>query len=628
MRKHFFMAGCALLMFMSACNKDEVKVPGDGSSQDGTQAYLEYVTLSATKSDYDAQIENPFNPGDEISVCSWIGTETKDENYLSKNAVYKCNDSGFFLPSTEADTLKWKGTSVPHYIVATSPKQQGEIDVRNFTFNSAEEDLFIARCLGENAAMPVLNDTVPVEFKRVLAKVVVSFDFKGDFQGATANKVKFRDVAEEGTLDMITNVLEATGNKEDKEFEKDGASFYAVLVPQTANNLYAEISYGSNNAYIYNKEITLSPGTINKFVFTPDGEDKLKLVSVTVEDWVEDVISLHKKREGQWSGETVTAEGNVYKVWNGGQLYYALNNMSEGHTVQLQNDIDLSAHYWQPVTVEGTGSNQDQRKFIDGNGYSIKGLCVDASKYASNTNAAFFGSFKHALVYDLNFESPEIITADNTEDAGVIVAKGNFAGIYNCKVTDAKITANSGSKLDLGGIAGDMSNGCAIAGCLFQGNVTGSVDAAAFGGLAGFAGKSMIVASYVNCNFDINATGKGLFLARSGSANKAPIRIIGCYYAGANDFSSLKFVADRADNATDVISCSKNKFAGMDINNINTALNGGYAATNIEGEGSGAVNANCILLQLDAIYKYNFKENKESDSGTYPYMVENVAGGK
>lgn len=428
-------------------------------------------------------------------------------------------------------------------------------------------------------------------------------------------------------VEILEEIVEATGvelNYETLQMNLGDApvQLKATITPENAVNteiVWEVVGANPNNC------ISLNEGLVTAM---EEGTAKIK---VTVKDTeLSDECTVTVKlpaREGSWSdkSEEVSPEGNIYKVTNGGQLYFALKNMKDNQTVQLQNDINLFSCYWSPVDVIGSGSTQAKRRFIDGNGFSIKGLCVDASKSVdySKTFVAFFGEFKHALVYDLNFVAPEIITNDKTTDAAVVVAKGNFAGVYNCKITDAVISADAGKTLDLGGIAADVSNGFAVAGCLFQGSVHGTFKADAFGGLIGFAGKSMIVASIVDCNYDIDATNKGLFLARSGAAATAPNRIIGCYYAGSDDVSSLKFVADRENSAADVIACSNNKFEGMAIEDVNQALNGeqGYAATTI----GGVANVNCILLQLDNTYKYNYINNSNTDKEKYPYIVDNIA---
>lgn len=428
-------------------------------------------------------------------------------------------------------------------------------------------------------------------------------------------------------VEILEEIVEATGVELDKESLQINlgdapVQLKAKVIPENAIN--TEVVWEAVNAQPANC-ITLDNGLV-----TPV-EEGTATVKVTVKDTelsAECKVTVKiPSREGLWSdkSEEIAPEGNVYKVTNGGQLYYALKNMQVNQTVQLQNDINLLSAYWTPVDIIGTGSTNTKRMFIDGNGHSIIGLYVDTSQAVDYTKSytAFLGEAKHALVYDLNFVAPEIVTKDKTSDAAVIVAKANFAGVYNCKVTEATITADAGTTLDLGGIVADMSNGCAVAGCFFQGDVNGSVSVDAFGGLVGFAGKSMVVASYVDCNYDINAKNKGLFLARSGAASTAPNRTIGCYYAGTADVSSLKFVADRDNTAADVISCSNNKFEGMTIDKVNEALNGeqGYAASTI----GGVTGVNCILLQLDATYKYNYISNSGADKDKYPYIVENVA---
>lgn len=276
-------------------------------------------------------------------------------------------------------------------------------------------------------------------------------------------------------VEILEEIVEATSVELDKESLEINlgdapVQLKAAVIPENAIN--TEVVWEIVNAQPANC-ITLDNGLV-----TPV-EEGTATVKVTVKDtelFAECKVTVKiPGREGLWSdkSEEIAPEGNIYKVTNGGQLYYALKNMKDNQTVQLQNDINLLSAYWTPVDVMGSGSTQAKRRFIDGNGFSIIGLCVDASQYSdySKTYVAFFGEFKHALVYDLNFKSPEIITKDKTTDAAVIVAKGNFAGVYNCKVTDAKITADAGTTLDMAGLAADFSNGCALAGCMFHGEV-------------------------------------------------------------------------------------------------------------------------------------------------------------
>ena len=627
MRKHFFTGSCLALLLFSACSKDEVKYP---SLEGGEPLNIaQFVTFNASKVDYEnTRSSSAFNSGDEISVSAWTGSIEKEENFIAKNSIYKCGDNGLFLPATENDTLKWKDISTPHYFIATYPKRSGISDVRALSITGDDHDMLVARHLGaDGGTMPYVNDTVSLEFKHILSKVSVNVSFQDASQEkpeASKCELYFEDAADAGNLDLVTLELSAE-TKTNINIPSTGEyAFSGTIVPQEISNIKLHIKDSRESDFAYSGELNFESGKSYVLSFSVKERQKLTLESVTVEDWGSGELTLFEGRKGLWSDVSVTVqpEGNVYKVTNGGELYYAIYNMKDKETVQLQNDIDLGNRFWSPIDI--AGANTSNRRFIDGNGYTIKGLCVDAAQATdySNTYMAFLGEAKHTLVYDLNFEAPEIITKDNTTDAAVVMAKGNFAGVYNCKITNAVITANAGKTLDLGGIAADISNGSAVAGCLFQGNVSGTISAEAFGGLVGFAGKSMIVASYVDCNYDITATKKGLFLARSGGTT-APNRTIGCYYAGDIDVSSLNFVSDKDDSSEFVLSCSKTKFTVDNMNSVNDALNGnqGYAASTI----GGVSGVNCILLQLDATYKYNYIENTGADKDKYPLVVTNVA---
>lgn len=426
--------------------------------------------------------------------------------------------------------------------------------------------------------------------------------------------------------------IDDTDTEKDITAHESGDEYHVILPPQEISGkefIKLEIG-GQSYTYTVPASVTHKLETQKSYTLTlVKGKTDMKLGGVTVEDWEAKEISLVTVRSGKWSDEAKDCpkDGDVYKATNGGQLHYALTNVAAGETVRLMNDIDLSKHYWS-LDFNKAGSSSSLVT-IDGNGKTINGLCIDANQTTS-TDLGFIGGStnnKWVLIKDLNFQNPEIVCNSSTTRAGVVLAKGTAGcGVFNCRVNGAEIEGNDASNCEVGGIAGDLSNGSAIVGSIFEGTVTGNFKG--FGGLSGFAGKSMLVANIVNCNFTdvtVGTSGKGLYVARSGRIDSAPITVTGCYYAGNYTVDDIKYVNsdEYPDDNQSVASSLKSKLTADKLDDTNTAINSGngYEGTN---GASGTVKATCILLSLKDDYKYNFKENNGSDKETYPYIVTNV----
>lgn len=80
-------------------------------------------------------------------------------------------------------------------------------------------------------------------------------------------------------------------------------------------------------------------------------------------------------------------EADPYQITDGAQLAKIAKDVENGTVYKdayfrLENDIDLSAHRWNPIGVYkwyegGATENKTFAGFLDGNGKTIKGLIVD-----------------------------------------------------------------------------------------------------------------------------------------------------------------------------------------------------------------------------------------------------------
>ncbi len=162
---------------------------------------------------------------------------------------------------------------------------------------------------------------------------------------------------------------------------------------------------------------------------------------------------------------------------NGGTSY-------EGYTVTLQDNIDLSGHFWTPigqtggVTFNGT---------FDGNGKTISNMYVDTTASTSVTTASgLFGWMEHHTI-DAN-RAIKNVTIDNAtvkgnQYVGALVGwigEANMWKLENCKITNSSIYATNDKA---GAAIGYAFNGtvvdnfvaenCTISACRDAGQIVG-----------------------------------------------------------------------------------------------------------------------------------------------------------
>ena len=241
-------------------------------------------------------------------------------------------------------------------------------------------------------------------------------------------------------------------------------------------------------------------------------------------------------------------EADPYLITDGAQLAKIVKDVEDGVTVykdayfRLENDIDLSAHRWNPIGVykwyEG-GATEDKTfaGFLDGNGKTITGLIVDertekncaglfgeigdnagtatnvgvkdlnivgARIYATDTGMEFSGSailagfvmanFGHTIRFNNISVSGTIVNtrAGNAMISGGLIGSAYFVTADNCK---SDVTIEGGD--NIGGFVG-MDADSTYTNCKVTGKVTGL---RAIGGFVGYAKEAdpTTMSTYDSC---------------------------------------------------------------------------------------------------------------------------------
>lgn len=255
-----------------------------------------------------------------------------------------------------------------------------------------------------------------------------------------------------------------------------------------------------------------------------------------------------------FAGGTGT-ESDPYRITSGAELAkiaadvnnkdYSKRTTYSGVYFRLENDIDLSAHRWNPIGVYtwytgGATTTKSFNGFLDGNNKKITGLAVDES--TDKNSAGLFGNIRNtdvnfvAGVKDLTIENARIYndeTGLEMSQAGILVGYAlankqgkckieitnvtvsgkvehkfafddaisggmfgnvNYLTVRNCKAVNVDISEGSNS----GGFVG-MDTGSTYENC----SATGKIDGLwALGGFAGYA----IDTTISHCTADVNIT--------------------------------------------------------------------------------------------------------------------------
>ena len=240
-------------------------------------------------------------------------------------------------------------------------------------------------------------------------------------------------------------------------------------------------------------------------------------------------------------------EADPYLITDGAQLAKIAKDVEAGTVYKdayfrLGNDIDLSAHRWNPIGVykwyeDGTTEDKTFAGFLDGNGKTITGLIVD--ERTEKNSAGLFGQIgdnagtaTNVGVKDLNIVDARIYATDEGMEksssailAGfVMVNFGHTIRFDNISVSGTIVNTRVGKSMISGGLIGEayrvtadncradvtIEDGDNIGGfvgmdasstytnCKVTGKVTGLW---AIGGFVGFAWEAdpTTMSTYNNC---------------------------------------------------------------------------------------------------------------------------------
>ena len=223
-----------------------------------------------------------------------------------------------------------------------------------------------------------------------------------------------------------------------------------------------------------------------------------------------------------FAGGSGTA-ADPYLITDGAQLAKVAKDVEDNVTVykdvyfRLENDIDLSAHRWNPIGVwkwyeNGASENKTFAGFLDGNGKTITGLIVD--ERTEKNSAGLFGNIgdnagaaTNVGAKDLNIVDARIYATDEGMErsssailAGYVMANfGHTIRFDNISVSGTITYTKVGKTMISGGLIGEVCR-ATVDNCQADVTIKGGDNT---GGFVGIDASS----TYTNCKVTGKVTG-------------------------------------------------------------------------------------------------------------------------
>lgn len=211
---------------------------------------------------------------------------------------------------------------------------------------------------------------------------------------------------------------------------------------------------------------------------------------------------------GNWTDNAVAVDGTDYSIdgdiytiktatglaWVAKQVELELE-LFTGKTVELDNDIDIGDHFWNPIGSKFAGT-------LDGKNHKITGLYIGSKASPTTGQQGLLSTIgQDAVVKNLGIESSKIMGGNDTT-AGIL-AGTNSGTILSCYSKGEVTGGNNTTRV--GGLAGE--NEGKIANSYSTADVSGGTlepgPAPLAGGLVGFNNGGTIANCYASGNVSI-----------------------------------------------------------------------------------------------------------------------------
>ena len=285
--KTYLFALMAMALTLGSCSNDENDIGGETSKYITVSTSIGNMTRVAT----DENGGQKFEEGDEISVYAWTGDpavapETSER--VVNNAINKLTNGSW----VSTPQMLWKNNRDNHYFIGVYPTAAiSDLTAGEYTFDvtkQEESDLLVAVNTDGISYNADEQQTVPLTFTHVMAKLVVNLTYKNQWGGIpTVEKVIVGNAAKEATINYLTKaVTPSTTVKEDFSLPEitENTKYVSVIIPQEEVKQLTIVVGGKNFIYDNGTPFKLETGKITT-VNLEVGRDEIKLGEVKISDW-------------------------------------------------------------------------------------------------------------------------------------------------------------------------------------------------------------------------------------------------------------------------------------------------------------------------------------------------------
>ena len=285
--KTYLFALMAMALTLGSCSNDENGIGGETSKYITVSTTIGNMTRVAT----DENGGQKFVEGDEISVYAWTGDATvaqETSERVVNNAINKLTNGSW----VSTPQMLWKNNRDNHYFIGVYPTAAiSDLTAGEYTFDvtkQEESDLLVAVNTDGISYNADEQQTVPLTFTHVMAKLVVNLTYKNQWGGIpTVEKVIVGNAAKEATINYLTKaVTSSTTVKEDFSLPEitENTKYVSVIIPQEEVKQLTIVVGGKNFIYDNGTPFKLETGKITT-VNLEVGRDEIKLGEVKISDW-------------------------------------------------------------------------------------------------------------------------------------------------------------------------------------------------------------------------------------------------------------------------------------------------------------------------------------------------------
>ena len=288
--KTYLFVLMTMALVLGSCSDNENGIGGETSKYITVSTSIGNMTRVAT----DANGDQTFEEGDEISVYAWTGAPTvalEAHERVVNNAINKLTNGSW----VSTPQMLWKNNRDKHYFIGVYPTAAiSDLSAGEYTFDEnkqTESDLLVAVNKDGISYNADEQQTVPLTFTHVMAKLVVNLTYKNQWgtEGPTVDKVVVGDAVKSATVNYFTKVVTPSAVAEDKaDFDMPALTankqYASIIIPQDGVQKITVVIGGKNFIYDNGTPFKFESGkvtTVNLVV----GRDTITLNEVKITDW-------------------------------------------------------------------------------------------------------------------------------------------------------------------------------------------------------------------------------------------------------------------------------------------------------------------------------------------------------